>query len=132
MPTHFHFIVKIKDEKEESIQKAIGLLLSSYTKAINKRYNRHGSLFQSHTKSKEIIDEQYLLTVITYIHQNPLRAKITNSLEKWKYCSFRSIAKMEFDKLTYTKFYDQYFQNSDKFITYSNEILSTVRKEFWI
>jgi REP element-mobilizing transposase RayT len=34
MPTHFHFIVKIQDENEVSIQKAIGLLLSSYTKAI--------------------------------------------------------------------------------------------------
>jgi REP element-mobilizing transposase RayT len=95
MPTHFHFLIKVKEMSEiptmsdtlkvsdisastsetpkvsnisPSIKKNIGLLLSSYTKAINKRYKRHGSLFQPHSKAKEIDDNQYLLTLISYIH----------------------------------------------------------------
>jgi hypothetical protein len=46
MPTHFHFLVIIRSEETDSIKNAVGIMLSSYTKAINKRYNRHGSLFQ--------------------------------------------------------------------------------------
>jgi putative transposase len=47
MPTHFHFLVKVDNESEE-VNTAIGRWLSSYTKAINKRYERQGSLFQKY------------------------------------------------------------------------------------
>jgi len=38
--------------KENQLNKAFGILLSSYTKAINIQENRKGSLFQQHTKRK--------------------------------------------------------------------------------
>lgn len=132
MPTHFHFVVKVITSDEKKLQYLIGLLLSSYTKAINKHYSRHGALFQPHTKAKEITDEKYLLTLISYVHQNPLRAKIVDRLEDWIYSSYQDIAGMRNGKLVDRNFYQQYFHSPTEFIKYSNEIVDTVRKEFWV
>jgi putative transposase len=61
MPDHFHFLICIKTASIELLKKNIGILLSSYTKAINKAYKRTGSLFQQHSKMK-------LLRLKTYTH----------------------------------------------------------------
>jgi len=74
MPTHFHMLAYVTGVDVSKIKKQIGILQSSYTKSINATYNRAGSLFQNHDKSKHIDDESYLITVATYIHQNPVRA----------------------------------------------------------
>ena len=74
MPTHFHFLARVETDNSLLISKQIGVLLRSYTRAINKRSARHGNLFQQNTKAKLIDDESYLLTLMNYIHQNPRRA----------------------------------------------------------
>lgn len=89
MPDHFHFSVYIKSNDSLTIKKNIGLLLSSYTKAVNKSFSRVGSLFQQHTKSKLIEDDKSLLTVISYIHQNPKRKNLVSSLEDWEFSSYQ-------------------------------------------
>ena len=89
MPDHFHFSVFVKSEDPVLIKKSIGLLLSSYSKAINKSYSRVGSLFQQHTKTKLLVEDKYLLTVISYIHQNPLRKNLVGSIEEWEFSSYR-------------------------------------------
>jgi REP element-mobilizing transposase RayT len=104
MPTHFHFLVRVKaladglhlrkkDLKEgnyseggvhlsRTISDKMGVLLSSYTKAFNKRYNRHGSLFQEHSKAKLILNDRYLISLLTYIHQNPIRSGLVEKVEE--------------------------------------------------
>ena len=79
----------------------IGVLLSSYSQAINKQNGTTGSLFQQKTKAKCIAvtgyDAQsdlagsgnYLTTCMHYIHQNPLKANLVNRLEDWEYSSFQ-------------------------------------------
>ena len=59
MPTHFHFLIYCHNEQENSIPQEIGIWLSSYTKAMNKRYNRSGSLFQRHTKAIPVDNDDY-------------------------------------------------------------------------
>ena len=88
MPTHFHVLVMVNEPDTERLKKKFGVFLSSYTKALNRRHNRHGSLFQKHTKAKLVDSEQYLMTVLTYIHQNPLRSRIVKNLEDWPHSSF--------------------------------------------
>ena len=85
MPTHFHFCVRQKSEDTAATKNAVGLWLSSYTKALNKRHNRHGSLFQHHTKALPVTNERYLLTLLTYIHQNPVRAGLAHTVKDWPY-----------------------------------------------
>ncbi|BAX81983.1 hypothetical protein [Labilibaculum antarcticum] len=45
---------------------------NAYTKYINQRNNRHGSLFERPFKRKLINNESYLNNVLVYIHQNPV------------------------------------------------------------
>jgi len=71
------------------ISSQIKTLLSSYTKAINKRYNRHGSLFQQNTNAKPVPSDRYLITLLTYIHQNPIRSGLVSKAEEWIFSSYQ-------------------------------------------
>jgi putative transposase len=79
LKNHFHLLVRIKTFEEISKAKKVipphqsfGNLFNAYTKAINKGYNRHGSLFERSFKRKLIDNESYLRSVIKYIHYNPV------------------------------------------------------------
>lgn len=94
MPNHFHFLVYSKSTiQTNEFSNSLRILLSSYTRAINKQENRTGSLFQQNTKAKEVSSNQYALTCFHYIHQNPFKAKLTNSIENWPYHSFNEYLK---------------------------------------
>jgi len=74
----------------------IGVLLSSYSQAVNKQNGTTGSLFQQKTKVKCItgqpgsnLNAGYLVTCMHYIHQNPWKAALAERIEDWKYSSFR-------------------------------------------
>jgi putative transposase len=111
MPNHFHWMIKVHDDyapsvlevknlcapEIESLNKNISILLSSYTKAMNKMYGRSGKLIRSRTKAKKLnksknIDDNYPLICFNYIHQNPLKSGLTNRMEDWIYSSFRDYA----------------------------------------
>ncbi len=93
MPTHFHFLVRLKEDRSvsENVQKGFKNLFISYSKAYNKMYDRHGSVFQNKYKKKEITDNDYLGTVISYIHLNPCKDRLVFSPEDWKYSSYREV-----------------------------------------
>lgn len=68
--------------------------MRSYTRAINKKYNKTGSLFQPKTKAKnlnaaETSRDNYPLICFLYIHQNPIRAGLVNKIDEWEYSSFQ-------------------------------------------
>jgi hypothetical protein len=146
MPTHFNFLIRVKELSETPetsdtstvsdisiiVKRNIGTLLSSYTKAINKRFKRHGSLFQPHSKTKEIKDEQYLLTLISYIHQNPVRSRLVTKAEEWKYSSYQDLIGNRNGILPDREFFKQYFNNDEELKKYSKEIVSEVKKEVWV
>ncbi|WP_018127292.1 transposase [Balneola vulgaris] len=101
MPNHYHLLVQVKtdyyDSEKSSIGKlnqAIGSIQSSYTQAINKKYQRSGSLFRQRAKDKAVdvnsrSHDDYLLNCFLYIHQNPLRAGLVERLEDWEFSSYR-------------------------------------------
>ena|ERR1700733_2116027 len=86
MPNHFHFFLKVNDEV--LFEKGIKNFFISYSKAINKKYDRVGSLFQGRYKVSEITSESYFTRIITYIHQNPVVAGIVKNMEDYKYSSY--------------------------------------------
>jgi hypothetical protein len=67
-------------------------LLSSYTKSINIRYARTGSLFQQNTKARKTSSDSYLddysLCCFSYIHNNPKLAGLVEAAEAYKFSSF--------------------------------------------
>ncbi|WP_183574532.1 transposase [Mucilaginibacter sp. X5P1] len=88
MPNHFHFFLRVNDK--ESFEKGIKNFFISYSKAINKKHNRVGSLFQGRYKTSEITSNSYYTTIITYIHQNPVAAGLVKNMEGYKYSSYAS------------------------------------------
>lgn len=101
--------------KQDSFQKSIGILLASYTRAINKQKNTSGSLFRSKTKAEcvncpagitpsfikqsgmtVIIDsrpeKQYPQICFNYIHENPVKAKLVSRASHWEFSSARDYA----------------------------------------
>lgn len=95
MPNHFHLIIHSHELAiPYKLNNAIGILLRSYTRAINLQERRTGSLFQQKTKAKELIDMNdnntvsYLASCSHYIHQNPIKAGLTKNLNDWKFSSY--------------------------------------------
>lgn len=102
MPNHFHFMVQTDkrsvryiEEKHrpytQQLSKSWGMLLSSYTQAYNKKYEKRGSLWAHQTKAKNLNHDYlpYAMVCFQYIHQNPLRAGLVDKLEDWEFSSFR-------------------------------------------
>lgn len=112
MPNHFHFLLSATEKSCEErssfggkpmqeLPYRIGVLLSSYSQAINKQNGTTGSLFQQKTKAKCVTDtgrdalsvlngigRNYLITCMHYIHQNPYKAELVNKMEDWSFSSF--------------------------------------------
>ena len=127
MPNHFHLMVYVKTiespennqpnpvkplAKIPNLNDSIGLLLRTYTRAINKQENRTGSLFKPHTHAEYISDqkgmtstsynnilrveiaqniseEEYPQICFNYIHFNPVKAKLVRLPEDWEFSSIR-------------------------------------------
>ncbi len=87
MENHIHLL--LKEEKEE-LGIAMRRIGASYVYWYNWKYNRFGHLFQDRYKSEVVEDDKYFLTVLRYIHQNPVKAGIVNDVEHYKWSSYFS------------------------------------------
>lgn len=85
MGNHIHILIKEGQEKLGTAIKRIGV---SYVYWYNSKYDRTGHLFQGRYKSEVVENDKYLLTVLRYIHQNPLKAGITKDIEEYKWSSY--------------------------------------------
>jgi len=96
MKNHFHFLIRIKELSEVNTEKIIlpsqsfSNLFNAYTKAYNKRYNRHGALFERPFRRKQINFDTYLQNVIAYIHNNPVHHKICKHPIEYPWSSYVS------------------------------------------
>ena len=54
----------------------------------NKKYQHYGHLFQDRYKSEPVNDATYFFTLLRYIHQNPVAAGITKSVNVYEWCSW--------------------------------------------
>ncbi len=87
MPNHFHLM--LQESAEANITNLMLSLQTSYAKAINKRYNRVGHLFQGPFKNILIDKTEYLVHLSRYIHQNPALAGLVRLPEEWEFSSYR-------------------------------------------
>ena len=89
LKNHFHLLLRINDTCETS-SRHFSNLFNAYTKAINKKYGRTGSLFEKPFKRIKIDEESYLKNLILYIHLNPEHHQITNNFKNYKYSTFKT------------------------------------------
>lgn len=90
MDNHVHLLIK---EAEDGISTAIKRISASYVMRYNTKYERCGHLFQERFKSEPVEGDGYLLTVLRYIHQNPLVAGISKDMMKYRWGSYREYVK---------------------------------------
>lgn len=86
MPNHFHLLLHLKGGNLPGMMQRFGV---SYSKAINKRYSRVGSLFQGPFKARRVESDDYLLHLSRYIHLNPAKAGLCDHAEDWEFSSYR-------------------------------------------
>lgn len=85
MKNHAHLVIHDNGNDISQIMKIIN---TTYAQYFNKKYERVGHLFQDRFKSKLIEDDIYLITTITYIHNNPVKANIVELPEQYSWSSF--------------------------------------------
>lgn len=105
MPNHFHFLLRANEDglkkrssfggkQMQELAYRIGILLSSYSQAINKQNKTTGSLFQQKTKAKILYETNngarisYFEQCFHYIHQNPVVAKMVKDPIGWPFSSY--------------------------------------------
>jgi len=138
MPNHFHLMVRViklqlpvqtiyqnkTSNKMRSINDSIGIMVRSYTNAINKQEDRSGSLFKNPTKSeclncpknlspafnaqnrtKGFIDSKvnYPQTVFDYIHENPVKSNLVRRAIFYEFSSAKNYFFNEDDALIQTE-----------------------------
>jgi REP element-mobilizing transposase RayT len=85
MPTHYHLLVLLKEADLSHQMQLFGI---SYTKAMNKRYDRVGALFQGAFQAKHVGENDYLVHLSRYIHPNPLTTGLVKQSEDWEFSSY--------------------------------------------
>ncbi len=94
-----------------SLNHSIGIMLRSYTRAINKQEDFSGALFRKETKAECINcpkgmtpsfiksrinfqnpEKQYPQLCFDYIHQNPVKAKLVQNETDWEFSSAKDYA----------------------------------------
>jgi putative transposase len=103
--------------RSRTLNESIGIMLRSYTRAINIQENRTGNLFREETKSicineikgissnwynsfgvtfmnVEIPEYQYLQVCFNYIHNNPVKARLVENPQDWEFSSFTDIKEL--------------------------------------
>lgn len=76
MNNHVHLLLSGEIEVLSNVMRRLN---TAYAKSFNTRYERTGALFQGRFKSEPVETEDYLLTVVRYIHQNPVKAGLTSN-----------------------------------------------------
>jgi REP element-mobilizing transposase RayT len=84
MGNHVHLLIETPSEPISRIMQALNF---TYTQYFNRKYGTVGHLFQGRYKSYLCDREAYLLTLVRYIHMNPVRAGLTDGPDGYEWSS---------------------------------------------
>ena len=85
MGNHIHLLIQ---EGSETLEQIFKRICGRFVYWYNIKYRRVGHLFQDRFKSEPVDSEIYFLTVLRYIHQNPIKASICKRIEDYAYSSY--------------------------------------------
>jgi REP element-mobilizing transposase RayT len=92
MTNHFHLTI---ETPEGNLSKGMQELLTNYAQMFNRKRKRKGALFQGRFKSQLVEKESYLLELARYIVLNPVRAKMVERPEDYRWSSYRATVGLE-------------------------------------
>ncbi len=136
LKNHFHVLVYIKNDVEidwkkleySTVEKPkifnpsnqFGYLFNAYTQAINKKFNRTGSLFERPFQRKIIQSEKYFQNLIFYIHNNPFFHGFTSNINNYPWSSYETILSDKPTKLKRNEVI-KYYGDRDNFVYFHNQ-----------
>ena len=86
MDNHVHLIVQTTHNI--TISKIMHALTLSFSVQFRKKYHYSGYVWQGRFKSNVIEGDNYILSCIEYIHNNPIRAKIVRQPQDYPWSSY--------------------------------------------
>ena len=86
MINHIHFLVT--PWRESAISNTMKVVGSRYAQYINLLYKRTGTLWEGRHRSSLVQSERYLLTCYRYIELNPVRARMVDHPEEYRWSSY--------------------------------------------
>ncbi|WP_091541557.1 transposase [Alkaliphilus peptidifermentans] len=116
MTNHVHILLKTGVEEIGDIVRRITVGYAQYHNIEN---GRTGHLFQNRFKSEPVNTDSYFLTVLRYIHQNPIKAGMVQRLEDYKWSSYNEY--INNNTLIDSTIGLSYFKGTNDFITYMKE-----------
>ncbi len=87
MTNHIHLLVR---ENTDTISRIMSRIGTSYAWWYNQKYGRSGHVFQGRYRSECVENDDYLLTVIRYIHNNPVKAGMVQEPENYRWSSIHA------------------------------------------
>lgn len=111
--------------KISEVSTAMMKLSVSYTKAINKRFQRVGVLFQGQFQAKPILTSSYLLNLCRYIHANPVKDRLVANISDWQYSNYLEWIGERDGKLVDKAFVQDNFDTPDEYRKFVLEYLRT-------
>ena len=87
MPNHYHLLVQTP---EGNLSRCMRHINGIYTQRFNRSHKYAGQLFRGRYKAILVEENEYLLQLVRYIHQNPVKAKIVEKLAGYRWSSHRA------------------------------------------
>lgn len=126
MPNHFHWL--IQQLSDTPVSELLLRVMTGYSKVFNIKYERVGSLFQDQFKAVKVENNEQLLWLSAYIHQNPKVAGIVEDLKDWPWSSYADYVGGRGGTLVDTSLILGYPQIAGDPIRYQNFVDSTYQK----
>jgi REP element-mobilizing transposase RayT len=92
MSNHYHLVIETPDG---NLSKGMRHLNGVYTMRFNRHHGSVGHVFQGRYKAILVQKESHLLEVCRYVVLNPVRAKVVEIPERWRWSSYRATAGIE-------------------------------------
>jgi REP element-mobilizing transposase RayT len=120
----------LEDDISTYLSQQFSNLFNGYTKAINKRYKRYGSLFAPRFRRKLVDSSEYLRQLIIYIHTNPIHHGFSENLLEWEFSSFNDICSGEVNLFKFPELADL-FENQEEMIkSHNSKVLDLLNEEY--
>ena len=124
MDNHVHLLLSCPAEQLPVFMKKIQV---SYAAYFNKKNDRCGHLFQDRYKSEAVEDERYLLTVLRYILNNPVKAGVAG-ISDYPWSSFSAF--LNKNGFVNYGFFDVYWRDESEYWAFMTEEVAECAMEF--
>lgn len=90
IPNHVHLIIQTTTEPIGTVIKRLGVRYAGW---FNRKYQRVGHLFQDRFKSIPVEDDEYLITLLRYVWNNPIEAGLAEHAADYPWSSRRYLGR---------------------------------------